>query len=209
MRKIWLSFALAALLVSCKKETSVDKTENFETDSVIVPETNEDTEVAAAFKEIEYSPEQVTQFLAPKSDDTLYVTNFFAIWCGPCMREIPHFKEKMQELKGQPVKWTFISLDQKTDWSTDVKNFAEEQGLSENIVLLDGTLLTPDFFTNNFRNWDGSGIPFTFMRKGDKTDEYMSMMTKDQLDQKIASFGISADKPSEPSPVSAPEETAN
>jgi hypothetical protein len=94
----------------------------------------------------------------------------------------------MLELKDQPVRFTFVSLDQKTDWPTDVKNFAEENGLTKNVILLDGTLLQPDFFSKNFKSWDGSGIPFTYMRKRDKTDEYMSMMTKEQLDAKINSF---------------------
>lgn len=191
MKNFFLSIALIAAVISCQKKEEVTQAEeNYETDSVTVPESNET--VAAVYKAVEYSPEKITDFLAAKSNDTLYVTNFFATWCGPCMREIPHFKEKMAELKDQPVKWTFVSLDPKTDWPTEVKNFAEEKGLTENVVLLDGALLTPDFFTKNFKNWDGSGIPFTFMRKGDKTDEYMSMMTKDQLDQKIASFGINA-----------------
>ncbi len=185
MKKLVLAVGLVAAICSCnKKETVVDNTD-FATDSVTVPETNEP---ALIYKAVEYSPAQISDFLAEKDNDTLYVTNFFATWCAPCMREIPHFKEKMQELKGQPVKFTFISLDQKTDWPTDVKNFAEINALTQNVVLLDGSLLQPDFFSTNFKNWDGSGIPFTFMRKRGQTDEYMSMMTKEQLDAKIDSF---------------------
>lgn len=104
------------------------------------------------------------------------------------MIEIPHFKEKMEEMKSQPVKFTFVSLDSKKDWDTKVKNFAEEENLSNNIVLLDGAKLTPEFFPKNFKQWDGNAIPFTFMRKGDKTDETLGSMSKEMLTEKLNSF---------------------
>ena len=189
MKKIVLGLMFLGTLSACKKETKVaENTDNIQTDSITVPESNEPTEAVIPFKEIELSPEQTSKILAKQSNDTLYVTNFFATWCGPCMREIPHFKEKMNELKSQPVKFTFVSLDEKADWSTKVKAFAEENNLSKNIVLVDGTKLTPEFFPANFKQWDGGSIPFTFMRKGDKTDETVGMMSAEMLSEKLNSF---------------------
>lgn len=189
MKKIVLGLMFLGTLSACKKETKVaENTDNIQTDSITVPESNEPTEAVIPFKEIELSPEQTSKILAKQSNDTLYVTNFFATWCGPCMREIPHFKEKMNELKSQPVKFTFVSLDEKADWSTKVKAFAEENNLSKNIVLVDGTKLTPEFFPANFKQWDGGSIPFTFMRKGDKTDETVGMMSAEMLNEKLNSF---------------------
>ena len=189
MKKIVLGLMFLGTLSACKKETKVaENTDNIQTDSITVPESNEPTEAVVSFKEIELSPEQTSKILAKQSNDTVYVTNFFATWCGPCMREIPHFKEKMNELKSQPVKFTFVSLDEKADWSTKVKAFAEENNLSKNIVLVDGTKLTPEFFPANFKQWDGGSIPFTFMRKGDKTDETVGMMSAEMLNEKLNSF---------------------
>lgn len=189
MKKIVLGLMFLGTLSACKKETKVaENKDNIQTDSITVPESNEPTGAVVPFKEIELSPEQTSKILAKQSNDTLYVTNFFATWCGPCMREIPHFKEKMNELKSQPVKFTFVSLDEKADWSTKVKAFAEENNLSKNIVLVDGTKLTPEFFPANFKQWDGGSIPFTFMRKGDKTDETVGMMSAEMLSEKLNSF---------------------
>jgi thiol-disulfide isomerase/thioredoxin len=183
MKKLIFSFMTLAVISACKKETNVtENSKNQTSDSIAVSKT------VIPFKQIEISPEQVSKILARQNNDTLYITNFFATWCGPCMREIPHFKEKMQELKSQPVKFTFISLDEKSDWTTKVKDFAEENNLVQNIVLLDGTKLTSEFFATNFKTWDGSSIPFTFMRKGDKTDETVGMMNLEELNNKINSF---------------------
>ncbi|WHF52375.1 TlpA disulfide reductase family protein [Chryseobacterium gotjawalense] len=189
MKKLILGIVLCTALSACKKETNVNEaTDTTVTDSAGGDHSTVATEAALPFKHVEISAEESTKLLGKKDSDTLYVTNFFATWCGPCMREIPHFKEKMAELKSQPVKFTFVSLDEKEDWDTKVKNFSEEQGLSQNVVLLDGSLLTPEFFHANFKEWDGGSIPFTFMRKGDKTDETVGMMSEEALTEKINSF---------------------
>lgn len=133
----------------------------------------------------EVSVAQMSEILKPKQNDTLYVTNFFATWCGPCMREMPHFKEQMKKTAGQPVKFTFVSLDPKSDWDSAVRNFAEDNGLTGNVVLLDDSKLDETFYKTNFQTWDGSGIPFTHFRKGSKTDEFMSAMTPAELEAKM------------------------
>ncbi|NIF05966.1 TlpA family protein disulfide reductase [Chryseobacterium sp. Tr-659] len=184
MKKIILSTLLLTALYSCKKESQKTETASA-SDSLSVTKATGNEANTSAPKEL--SPEGVGQHLA-KNNDTLYVTNFFATWCGPCMREIPSFKNKMEELKGKPVKFTFINLDDKAEWNTAVKDFATENNLGKNIILLDGQKLDPNFFHNNFKQWDGGSIPFTFMRKGDKTDEYLGMMTEEVLNSKIDSF---------------------
>ncbi|REC78580.1 TlpA family protein disulfide reductase [Chryseobacterium elymi] len=181
MKKIILSMLILTALYSCKKEGQ--KTgDTALTDSVSVLENAASETTAYTSKEL--SPENLGKYLAQKND-TLYVTNFFATWCGPCMREIPHFKNKMEELKNKPVKFTFINLDDKSEWNTSVKKFAQENNLAANIILLDGQKLDANFFTNNFQQWDGGSIPFTYLRKGDKIDEYLGMMTEEVLNSKV------------------------
>ncbi|MGE4513103.1 MAG: TlpA family protein disulfide reductase, partial [Chryseobacterium sp.] len=182
MKKIILPMLFFVSLVSCKKESPKTEDGNMTADSASV---SENSNAPAALKMM--TPQETSAFLG-KNNDTLYVTNFFATWCGPCVKEIPHFKNKIQELNGKPVKITFISLDNKEDWNTKVPQFVDEQGIRSNTVLLDGQALGGDFFAGNFKQWDGSAIPFTYMRKGDKTDETLGMMTEDVLNSKINSF---------------------
>ncbi len=83
MRKILVTLALTALVISCN-----DK----KTETVTTPSSSDSTKVEQTLKEV--SKDKLSQLLKAKENDTIYVTNFFATWCGPCMMEIPHFKEK-------------------------------------------------------------------------------------------------------------------
>ena len=100
------------------------------------------------------------------------------------MREIPFFKEKMDEMKGEKIKFTFVNLDERQNWDK-VKYFAKEAGLDKNIVLFDFSAPTPDFFSKNFTTWRGDAIPFTLITKGDKRDETLGSVSKEELAHKI------------------------
>lgn len=182
MRKFLIYSVLSISLLACKKnDEKVAETEAKE-DSIKVEPTKSEADVAEL---TELSPEKISEVLKSNHSDTLYVTNFFATWCGPCMQEIPHFRKKMDELAGKPVKFTFVSLDNKTDWASKVSDFADEYELRNHIVLLDGNLLNTSFFKQNFKTWGGESIPFTLIRKGNKSDETVGSMTEEMLNQKI------------------------
>jgi thiol-disulfide isomerase/thioredoxin len=182
MKKVILTLAVFTIIFSCDKEKkqteiSPDQVENTVSDSTKTSTEN--------IKLPELSTVEMANYIADKKNDTLYVTNFFATWCGPCMKEIPHFIAKKDELKDQPVKFTFVSIDAKEDWDTKVKDFAAENKLEKNIVLLDGEKLDEAFFKNNFTTWDGSGIPFTIIKKGNKREEIFGFTSEETLNEKI------------------------
>lgn len=188
MKKLILSTLIFSVMFSCKKNDSADQiqetssTENTDSTTQLKPmETN-----IATMKVLDQ--EQLANLVSSKKNDTIYVTNFFATWCPPCMREIPDFVDKMKELKGKPVKFTFVSVDAKDDWSTKVSDFADEYDLKKNIVLFDASTISPDYFTKITKTWDGGSIPFTVIKKGDKEVENVGMMSKEELNKKIESF---------------------
>lgn len=45
------------------------------------------------------------------ADDTTYVVNFFATWCGPCIQEMPVLNKFYEEHKNTNIKLIFVSLD--------------------------------------------------------------------------------------------------
>jgi thiol-disulfide isomerase/thioredoxin len=63
---------------------------------------------------------QIVKFDALKkhvynNSDTVYVVNFFASWCKPCIQEIPEFLSFANGTKNKKVKLVFVSVDLKTD----------------------------------------------------------------------------------------------
>ena len=101
--------------------------------------------------------------------------------------EIPHFKKKIEELKGKPVKFTFVDILDKPAWKDKVPAFAKENNLENYIVLVDESKFDDTFF-GNFKTWKGNGIPFTHFRKGDKTEEVEGSMSEEMLSEKINSL---------------------
>src|SRR5215217_6535032 len=43
--------------------------------------------------------------------DTTYIVNFWATWCGPCVKELPQFDKLHQMYQGKPVKVIMASFD--------------------------------------------------------------------------------------------------
>jgi thiol-disulfide isomerase/thioredoxin len=43
--------------------------------------------------------------------DTVYVVNFWATWCGPCVAELPNFEKLQKTYQNQPLKVLLISMD--------------------------------------------------------------------------------------------------
>ena len=46
-----------------------------------------------------------------RNNDTLYVVNFWATWCKPCVNEMPFFLASDAKFRTHPVKVLFVSLN--------------------------------------------------------------------------------------------------
>ena len=185
MKKFIFPTLLTIMLISCNKNNSNDLTDNKSNTNSEALSHDKPAEATAAL--VEFSNDEATEILQ-KKNDTLYVTNFFATWCGPCVKEIPHFKEKMEELQNQPVKFTFININIKDEWETDVEHFVDEMGIRKQTILLDPQKLNDDFFNANFDSWVGEFIPFTILRKGNKVKELSGSVSKEELAKQITAL---------------------
>ncbi|HMP29103.1 MAG TPA: TlpA disulfide reductase family protein [Saprospiraceae bacterium] len=98
-----------------------------------------------------------------QDEDTLYVVNFWATWCAPCVKELPHLLVAEQKLKDQPTKFIFLSLDFKKDIQKRLIPFINKRKiLSEVAVLTDTDANRYVDFIN--KEWDGA-IPATMLYK--------------------------------------------
>lgn len=93
------------------------------------------------------------------SKDTLYIINFWATWCAPCVAELPEFNALYNHYKGKPVKVLLVSLDFKEDYPMKLERFVERKKLLPAVAWLSDT--NPDVFIPVIeKSWEGS-IPAT------------------------------------------------
>jgi thiol-disulfide isomerase/thioredoxin len=67
-------------------------------------------------------------------NDTLYVLNFWASWCAPCVAEIPSFLALHQKYAAQKVKVILVDCDFNRDLETKVKPFIQQKHLEGLVV---------------------------------------------------------------------------
>lgn len=94
-------------------------------------------------------------------DDVLYVYNFWATWCKPCIKEMPYFEKLNEAYADKKVKVVFVSLDFPEQVETVVKPFIKRKAIEADVILLDA----PDYnswIPRISTEWAGS-IPATLI----------------------------------------------
>ena len=72
-----------------------------------------------------------------KETDSVYVVNFWATWCAPCIREIPYFEQLHKAYASQKVKVLLVSLDDPNRVENHVIPFLKRLDVNSQVVLLD------------------------------------------------------------------------
>src|SRR6185436_8939076 len=110
-------------------------------------------------------------------EGNIVVLNFWATWCGPCMKEIPDLKEVAASSAATVVG---IALDE--DGLKAVKPFVERFGINstENYTVLLGD-------QELFQRFNGLGIPYTLVldRSQRIVKVYRGPATKESLEQDL------------------------
>ncbi|MBU2906343.1 MULTISPECIES: TlpA disulfide reductase family protein [Arenibacter] len=124
-------------------------TENSELESTYLS-SNEDIPI--------YNFESLKPLLNTNSDK-VHIVNFWAMWCAPCVKELPILKE--YEANNPNVEILLVSLDFPENIETKLKPFLKKKGITSKVVLLDD----PDansWIDKIDPNWSGA-IPFTII----------------------------------------------
>ncbi len=103
-------------------------------------------------------------------DDKVYVINFWATWCGPCVKELPYFEALRKKYLDQDVEFILISIDWATNLERKVKPFIEKKGLESTVILFDDPKAN-DWIDKIDPSWSGA-IPITLIMNKDHQDFY-------------------------------------
>lgn len=99
-----------------------------------------------------------------KNNDTVYVVNFWATFCKPCVGEIPYFISICNKYKDQKVKLLLVSLDLPDYYPAKIAAFAKKNKYKTNIAWLNET--DADIFCPMIdKKWSGA-IPATIIVNG-------------------------------------------
>lgn len=135
---------------------------------------------ASTFKEvIKY---EALEKITDKQDDVLYVVNFWATWCGPCVREIPDFMEVNNKLSSRKdFRMILVSVDDKDNLKSEVLPFLKDNKITADVYLLDDTKRMNYWMPKVDKSWSGS-IPATvFYKNGEKLKFVEKQLHKAEL----------------------------
>lgn len=114
-------------------------------------------------------------------EDTVFIVNFWATWCGPCIKELPEFDKLANKYSGYPVKVLLVSLDFKNDYPAKIRRFVSKRKLPHEVVWLNETNAN-DFIPKITNEWQGS-IPATMLyhKKNNWKKFYEGMVKSEQV----------------------------
>ena len=132
--------------------------------------------------------EQLKQVFT-QNDDILYVINFWATWCAPCVGELPDFMEVNSKMKeNSKYKMILVSLDDAEKLDDTVKKMAKDLNLNVEQYLLDDVKRMNEWIPAINSDWSGT-IPATLFIKNGKTLKFISEpISKEQLQKTISQY---------------------
>ena len=71
--------------------------------------------------------------------DTIYVINFWATWCKPCVEELPDFEKLNKEFSQKNVKVILVSNDFKKQINTRLIPFVKKNNIKSEVVFMNET----------------------------------------------------------------------
>ncbi|MGP8214125.1 MAG: TlpA family protein disulfide reductase [Bacteroidia bacterium] len=123
--------------------------------------------------------EQLQSQAEKMQNDTLYVVNFWATWCDPCVKELPSFEAAYKKYSHNKVKMIFVSLNSPKEISK-VAQFSAGKQLEPEVLLLDSGNPN-DWIDKIDSSWSGA-IPATVLYKhGKKLYFHEGELTQDNL----------------------------
>ncbi len=117
--------------------------------------------------------------------DSVYVVNFWATWCVPCVKELPEFERINEEYADRKVKVLLVSLDNPNHMESRVIPFIEKHGLKSEIILLNDPR-SHHWIPRVDESWSGA-IPATIVFTRNSRSFYEKVFTWEELEDIVIS----------------------
>lgn len=126
--------------------------------------------------------EELTPLLH-KHNDTLYLVNFWATWCVPCVKELPEIEKLAKEYTNEKFKVLLISLDMPGQIDSRLIPFIKKNNVESEVILLND----PDF--NSWidkvdPNWSGA-IPASVIYRNNNREFFEQSFSYNELKEII------------------------
>lgn len=121
-----------------------------------------------------------------KDNDTTYIVNFWATWCAPCIKELPHFEKIAQHYSKEYVKVILVSLDFKNQVQSRVIPFIDKNQIKSEVMVLSDP--ASNIWIDKIEpKWSGS-IPATLIYKKDFRVFLEQELSYNQLEEALLSI---------------------
>lgn len=121
-----------------------------------------------------------------KQNNIVYVINFWATWCAPCVKELPVFEKIQEEYKSKNVKVILVSLDFPKQYESKLIPFIKDNNLKSQIIVLDDTE-SNTWIPKVSKEWSGA-IPATLIYSKDKRKFYEKSFNYNELKTEVQQF---------------------
>lgn len=126
------------------------------------------------------------QTLAHIDNDTVYITNYWATWCPPCVKEIPDFVDLQEKYKNKRVKFAFVNVNNEEEIQTQVIPFVEKNKMKNLYHINISDLM------DNIGSLDPQmkelGIPITVIQKKNNRELFLGDLSRNFLYKKIEEY---------------------
>ncbi len=126
------------------------------------------------------------KILLEKKDDKIYVVNFWATWCAPCVKELPYFEKLRTKYLSKKVEVLLVSLDYPKQVKSRLVPFIIKNKIKSKVVLLDDE--NEDYWIKSISSdWTGS-LPATLIYNSKKRNFYERSFDFETLENELKKF---------------------
>jgi thiol-disulfide isomerase/thioredoxin len=179
-RIIYISLLGLEFMISCKEKGKGNK---IDSDSLSVTDNRQFAERTDLMQIVNLDFDKI-QHLADVKNDTVYITNYWATWCPPCVEEIPDFVALQNEYRNKKVKFIFVNVDGEQAQSKVVL-FVKENKM-KNVYQMPVEELVAKIETIDPQLKDG--IPVTIIQKGKDKEGFIGSRPKVFISEKIEKY---------------------